>query len=295
MSDLVSLNLGELTAAVDPMGAQLCSLKLNENEYLWQGDPTFWSRHAPILFPIVGSLRNGRAESAQGTCTMGRHGIARNYEHGITYKDEHSATFKLVSNNETMKAYPFRFTLKTTYSLIDERTLSQTFCIANDDSAPMPFCVGGHPAFNVPVPGAVDESFEDYILKFEKPWSCMLPTIGEDGLMRRDMLHECPAGTDIIPINHRCFDHDALVFTDVPGGRLTLLGSKSRHGIRVDFPGFRYLGVWSAANNAPFVALEPWTGHTTACDEGDVFEEKAGMTILQPGETDTRTFSITLL
>lgn len=88
MSDLISLNLGELTAAVDPMGAQLCSLKLNENEYLWQGDPAFWSRHAPILFPIVGSLRNGRAESAQGTCTMGRHGIARNYEHGITYKDE---------------------------------------------------------------------------------------------------------------------------------------------------------------------------------------------------------------
>lgn len=122
----------------------------------------------------------------------------------------------------------------------------------------------------------------------------MLPTIGEDGLMRRDMLHECPAGTDIVPISHRCFDHDALVFTDVPGGRLTLLGSKSRHGIQVDFPGFRYLGVWSAANDAPFVALEPWTGHATACDEGDVFEEKAGMTILQPGETDTRTFSITL-
>lgn len=106
------------------MGAQLCSLKLSESEYLWQGDPTFWSRHAPILFPIVGSLRNDRAESAQGTCTMGRHGIARNYEHCIAYKDEHSVTFKLVSNNETREAYPFRFTLKTTYSLaVNERCL----------------------------------------------------------------------------------------------------------------------------------------------------------------------------
>lgn len=71
MSELISLNMGNLTATVDPMGAQLCSLKLNQNEYLWQGNPAFWSRRAPILFPIVGSLRNGRAESAQGPCTMG--------------------------------------------------------------------------------------------------------------------------------------------------------------------------------------------------------------------------------
>lgn len=226
---------------------------------------------------------------------MGRHGIARNYEHGIESRDESSVTFKLASNKETLEAYPFLFTLKTTYSLVSERTLSQTFCVTNDDSAPMPFCIGGHPAFNIPVPGAVGESFEDYVLKFEKPWNCMLPTIGEDGLMRRDELRECPAGNDFVQINHRCFDHDALVFTDVPERRATLLGSKSKHGIQIDFPDFRYLGVWSAANDAPFVALEPWTGHTTACEEGDIFEEKAGMTILQPGESDTRTFRITLL
>lgn len=142
MSELISLNMGNLTATVDPMGAQLCSLKLNQNEYLWQGNPTFWSRRAPILFPIVGSLRNGRAESAQGPCTMGRHGIARNYEHSIESRDEFSVTFKLASNKETLEAYPFRFTLKTTYSLVSERTLSQTFCVANDGSTPMPFCIG---------------------------------------------------------------------------------------------------------------------------------------------------------
>lgn len=113
--------------------------------------------------------------------------------------------------------------------------------------------------------------------------------------MRRDELRECPAGADFVQIDHRCFDHDALVFSDVPERRLTLLGAKSNHGVQIDFPGFKYLGVWSAVNDAPFVALEPWTGHATACDEGDVFEEKVGMTILQPGESDTRTFSITLL
>ena len=81
MPEPVSLRHGRLSAAIDPMGAQLLSLKLDGHEYLWQGDPRFWARRAPVLFPIVGSLRDGRAESAQGPCVMGRHGIARNYEH----------------------------------------------------------------------------------------------------------------------------------------------------------------------------------------------------------------------
>ena len=88
MSELISLNMGNLTAAVDPMGAQLCSLKLNQNEYLWQGNPAFWSRRAPILFPIVGSLRNGRAESAQGPCTMG-HRLCISSNRGVRSRHDH--------------------------------------------------------------------------------------------------------------------------------------------------------------------------------------------------------------
>ena len=83
MPEPVSLRHGRLSAVVDPMGAQLLSLQLDGREYLWQGDPRFWARRAPVLFPIVGSLRDGRAESAQGPCVMGRHGIARNYEHAV--------------------------------------------------------------------------------------------------------------------------------------------------------------------------------------------------------------------
>ena len=83
MPEPVSLRHGRLSAAIDPMGAQLLSLQLDGQEYLWQGDPRFWARRAPVLFPIVGSLRDGRAESAQGLCEMGRHGIARNYEHAV--------------------------------------------------------------------------------------------------------------------------------------------------------------------------------------------------------------------
>lgn len=321
MPEPVSLRHGRLNAAVDPMGAQLLSLQLDGCEYLWQGDPRFWARRAPVLFPIVGSLRDGRAESAQGPCVMGRHGIARNYEHAVVDRaaDGSSVTFELRDSAETRAAYPYGFKLNMTYAITGEATLSQTFRVTNTGDATLPFCVGGHPAFNVPVgaspqyahagegepcgdsdaarvplSAAAGETFEDYVLKFARPWSCTLPVIGEDGLMSWDNAFECPQGSDIVALTHASFAHDALMFTDVPDSMLTLLGTKSGHGVRVEFPGFPYIGVWSAANDAPFVALEPWSGHTTAHDEDDVFERKAGMTLLAPGETSERTFSITL-
>ncbi len=294
MSEFVRLSGCNITATIDPMGAQFSSLQLEGREYLWQGDSAFWGRHAPILFPIVGSLRNGRVESAQGTCVMGRHGVARNYEHAVVDQSSTSVMFEFRENEETLKAYPYRFKLNMTYAVTGEATLSQTFKVTNTGDVPLPFCVGGHPAFNVPLPGAEGETFEDYVLKFEKPWTCTLPVIGEDGLMSWDDAYECPANDDTVALTHRSFDHDALMFTDVPESTLTLLGTKSGHGVRVSFPDFRYVGVWSAAGDAPFIALEPWSGHTTAHNESDVFEEKAGITILQPGEAKSFTFTIKL-
>ena len=296
MPEPVSLRHGCLSAVVDPMGAQLLSLQLDGREYLWQGDPRFWARRAPVLFPIVGSLRDGRAESAQGPCVMGRHGIARNYEHAVVDRaaDGSSVTFELRDSAETRAPYPYDFKLNMTYAITGEATLSQTFRVTNTGDATLPFCVGGHPAFNVPMSDAVDEAFEDYVLKFARPWSCTLPVIGEDSLMSWDNAFECPQGSDTVALTHASFAHDALMLTDVPGSVLTLLGTKSGHGVRVEFPGFPYIGVWSAANDAPFVALEPWSGHTTAHDEDDVFEHKAGMTLLAPSETNERTFHLTL-
>lgn len=296
MSELVEIRGGRVAAAIDPLGAQLSSLQLEGREYLWQGDQRFWARRAPVLFPIVGSLRGGCAQSAAGPCKMGRHGIARNFEHAVVERaaDGSAATFELRDSAETRAAYPYRFALNMTYAVAGGASLSQTFRVTNTGDVTLPFCVGGHPAFNVPLSGAQGESFEDYELRFAEPWTCSVPVIGPDGLMNWEDAFECPLGANALPLTHATFDHDALMFSHVPGSTLTLAGTKSGHGVRVDFPGFDYIGVWSTAGDAPFVALEPWTGHTTADNEDDVFEHKAGMTLLEPGQTFERAFTITL-
>ena len=158
MSTVTTIKRGGLTAAIDSMGAQLTSLALNGNEYLWQGDPAFWGKHAPILFPIVGSLRNNTATSAAGTCEMARHGIARIVEHKLVEvsEDGSSVTYEITDTPESLKAFPFHFKLNMTYALTGDATLTQTFAVTNTGDVDLPFSVGGHPAFNVPAPGAED-------------------------------------------------------------------------------------------------------------------------------------------
>ena len=255
MSTVTTIKRGGLTAAIDSMGAQLTSLALNGNEYLWQGDPAFWGKHAPILFPIVGSLRNNTATSAAGIARIVEHKIVEVSEDGL------SVTYELTDTPESLKAFPFHFKLNMTYALTGDATLTQTFAVTNTGDVDLPFSVGGHP----------------------------------DGLMTFEGSYKAPDNSDVLPITHRSFDNDAIMFTDTPGSTLTLRGRKSGHGVKIDFEGFKYIGVWSAANDAPFVALEPWTGHTTMSTEDDVFEHKVNTITLAPGATDKRSFSVTLL
>ena len=295
MSSVVTIQKGGLTAKIDSMGAELQSLALDGREYLWQADPAFWGKHAPVLFPIVGSIRNDVAESAEGPCHMGRHGVARINEHELVSvsDDGASVTYEFVSTPETRAAYPYDFRLNMTYAIVGEATLAQTFRVENTGAVPLPFSVGGHPAFNIPVEGA-DEAYEDYEFRFAESWTADCPKLVEGGLATYEDTFRTVDGSDTLPLSRELFRYDTMILDHVPGDTLSLVGKRSGHGIRVDFPGFDYLGVWSAPG-APFVALEPWTGHTTLTTEDDVLEHKENITILEPGAVDERTFTITLL
>lgn len=291
MPTITTIRKGALEASVSSMGAQLMSLRLDGGEYLWQGDERFWPRRAPILFLIVGCLRDGFAKSAAGEVRLGRHGLARNHEHRIVERTEDSVTFQLDSTPETMRAYPYAFRLNMTYAVDGERML-QRFTVTNTGDETMPFTLGGHPAFNVPAPGADGEAFDDYELRFARPWTATSPTLDAGGLCDFDRPLSVLEDADSLPLSHELFDtYLTLTLQDVPGRTVTLLGTKGGHGVKLDFDDFPYLGVWSAPG-APFVAIEPWRGVATCRDEPDIFEEKRGMESLDPGERASYEFSV---
>lgn len=290
MSEPVSISSGSLAAAVDPFGAQLMSLTRDGAEYLWQGDPAHWERRAPVLFPIVGCLRGDHATSAQGEVSLKRHGIARLYEHAVVERTDDSVTFELVSTPQTRAAFPYDFKLNMRFSVDGDR-LTQTYVVTNTGDVDLPFTLGGHPAFNVPAPGAEGEGFSDYELVFPEAWTAATPRIDEAGLHDFSHMTTLFEDADRLPLTHELFERLlTLVFVEVPGRSVKLVGKTSGHGVELGFDGFDYLGVWTSDATAPFVAIEPWCGCATAYDESDVFEEKRGIITLAPGESCERTF-----
>ena len=291
---VIELKNDKISAAFKTMGAELTSLKNTEGtEYLWQGNPDYWSGQAPVLFPIIGCLRNGTASvSGDKTCSFGRHGIARRKEFTLISSTEDKAVFSLKADEETKKQYPFDFELQMTYEL-DGQKLKITHTVINHDSIPMPFCVGGHPAFNCPI--SEGEDFEDYVVEFEYPETADCALLNEDALIDNGNRVPILKDSSTLPVKHEMFYNDALIFDQLKSRKVSLKHKDQEKGICVSFPDFDYLGVWSSANDGPFVALEPWSGTSTCTDEDDVFEHKRGIKTLQPGEETSLSFTIEIL
>lgn len=288
------LKNGVLTVSVDTSGAGLTSIKDKAGlEYLWQGNPDFWSGQAPILFPICGSLRNGEAKIGDGkSCSMGRHGIARRCEFTLRHLDSDSISLFLHADAEIMKSFPYDFELEMTYRVKD-RSVIVEHTVKNCGSEVMPYFVGGHPAFNCPLNEG--EAFEDYIIEFEKPETAGCPVLTEDGLINVNNRKALLDHASSFGVKHELFYDDALIFDSLESRSASLLHKETQKGIRVDFKDFDYLGIWSSANDGPFVAIEPWSGTSTCSNEDGIFEHKRGVRILGPGQSETLAYTISVL
>ena len=282
------------SAAVSTSGAELMSFRGRDGvEYLWQGDKTYWGGRAPVLFPIVGALRDGHTRIDGQFYEMGRHGFARKMEFAVTEQKEDSVTMTLTSSEETKKFYPFDFALHMTYRFEGEKLVNE-FCVENIGDRTLPFAVGGHPAFNCPV--TPEDTFEDYVVEFEKPETANCPLIDmSNGLIDFHTRTTVMEYETEIPMRHNLFYKDALVF-DTPRSRVVrLVSRKTGRGVEMDFSDFCYLGIWSAVNDGPYVALEPWAGCATGKDEDDEFLHKRVLTHLKPGKKAVFAFSVKAL
>ncbi len=296
MSEIISISSDSLTASIDTMGAQLMSLRKGESEYLWQGDSNWWPRRAPILFPIVGVLKNGKAESAEGMVSLARHGLARLNQFKVIEQSPSSVTLQLKSTEETRESYPYDFELKLIFS-VDGDTLTQTYEVTNPANVVLPFTLGAHPAFNIPIPGVKASSLDQYHLSFTRSWTSYGPSITDDGLCDYATPQKLIVDSDTLDLSWELIDREkTITLEDVPDRRITLAAnaeaSSKAHGIQMDFEGFDYLGIWSAAPGCPFVALEPWCGIADTVDTDGVFEHKPGILCLEPGQSIAKTLSV---
>lgn len=288
---MIQLQNNHISISVNPMGAELQSIycKDNQLEYLWNGDPVFWGKKSPVLFPIVGGLKNNTYKHKGTSYQLSRHGFAREMEFTLSSKTKDSIGFTLDANKQTLEQYPFLFRFVITYS-IHKNVLSCNYQVTNLDIKPMFFSVGAHPAFKVPLIDGTD--FEDYHLLFGA-----LETAGQWPLSPEGLIKESPIpffdNNNRIDLAKDLFYGDALVFKQLKSTTISLLNSKNKYGFTFQYHQFPYMGIWSA-KNANFVCIEPWCGIADSVDATGELNQKEGINVLIPGEAFSRTWSVEL-
>jgi galactose mutarotase-like enzyme len=266
-----------LKASISTRGAELQSMyhKGFGLEYIWNGKPEFWPKHSPVLFPVVGALKEDIFLYKGNKYRLPRHGFARDNEFEVEFLTPASASFLLRSTNETRKSYPFDFLLRLVYTL-NGASLAVTYEIGNTSTEPMYFSIGAHPAFNVPL--TQGSEYEDYYLEFEQQENSNRYTL--NGNLVRAAVPYLDQQT-ILPLIPSLFYEDALIFKDLKSDRISLRNHKNAHGIHFYFSGFPYMGIW-AAKDAPFVCIEPWCGIADSENHNQKIEEKEGIICLAP-------------
>lgn len=274
-----------LTATINSFGAELCSLKNKENkEYIWAGNSDFWGKHSPILFPIVGTLKNNSFHYNAKEYDLSRHGFAREMEFKLIDKKEDSATFSLQSTEETLRVYPFQFELQIIYT-VDNYNLSIEYKVINKGNSKMPFSIGAHPAFALP------GYFKDYSIQFDKEEFLEYYLLENDLISNQTKKLETQEGQ--IPLTYELFKNDALIFKTLKSKSLTILENRNPF-LRVNFKDFPSLGIWTKMN-APFLCIEPWFGYSDTNENSGNLFEKEGIQILEENATFRSEFSIEVL
>jgi galactose mutarotase-like enzyme len=284
------LQSDKLKAAFTTHGAELISLRdYNDNEYIWQGEKSVWGRHAPVLFPFICNTLSGHYTVDGKPFALSNHGFARDSEFTLTDSKEASAAFLLCSNDETRMNFPFVFELMVSYRL-DGNALHTRFSITNRSEREMPFFIGGHPAFNVPI--SADEKFTDYAVVFPE---------------KERELSNCKDGKPIpvyheierLPLTHECFKSDVLLENKPKSGSISLRSTVTDNRVKLEFDNSGCIAVWSPffeseekTAKASFVCLEPWSSLPVYAENTEELTQMKSALRLAPNEKTDFSYTI---
>ncbi len=271
----------EIEISVDSLGAELKSLRGAQSgrEYLWNGDPAYWKRTSPVLFPLVGSLQ-GKQYFHEGTAyPMSQHGFARDTEFRLIRQSDSELWFALEDSDESRRVYPFSFCLRIGYAL-DGAKVRIHWEVENTGDRILYFSIGGHPAFLCPIEAGSRQ--EDYLIGFDTEGPLTSSVIGRDGLLSdRKKTYALDAGC--LPIDEGLFDEDALIMEHDQAHRVSLMTRERKPYLTVSFDAPLF-GIWSPPHkHAPFVCIEPWYGRCDAENFHGTLAEREWGNRLEPG------------
>ena len=290
---LHTLENDTLKIVVDSLGAQLLSLysKKTNTEYLWQGDPAFWTGRAYNIFPFIGRMYGGVYHYRGDTYPSRAHGLVRYFDLALETQGEHTLTFLLTDSEETKKEYPFSFEFRVIYTLSGNQIVTK-YTVKNKDSRELLCRLGGHPGINVPFDGG---RFEDYYLEF--------PNAGDDcrqiyenpafflerGGLPKDMNDEKK-----IPLHRELFVNDAILF-EKSGGEVLLKTDKSPRYVSMRYPDYPFIAFWQVyKEGAPYICLEPWSAYSTGKESIIDIETEPFMIRVPEGKEKSMSFELSI-
>lgn len=278
-----------LSIKISNKGAELQSIFHNQHnlEYLWSGDPSIWGKKSPVLFPIVGELKDKSYTYNGKKYIMNRHGFARDMEFAVTEQTETSITFSIRSDEQTLSVYPFLFVFSVKYTLI-ENALQVKYIVENKGRETMYFSVGGHPAFKVPLVEGL--TYEDYHLVFNETETLERCLLSSEGLIKTQT-SPLLTNESVLPLKKELFSADAIVLKNFRSTSLIIESGKTDHCLKITFKGFPYLGIWET-KGGDFVCIEPWCGIADSIEASGKLEEKEGINALEPFGKFEAEFSI---
>jgi galactose mutarotase-like enzyme len=286
----VTLSSDALSAELDPKGAQLSALRDRDGrDLLWNGDPAIWAGRAPILFPIVGVLVDGKYRLGSTSYSLPRHGFARNRMFTLESANATTAVFRLHDDEETLLVYPFRFNLDIQFRLTGP-TLSMTATIRNLGNEIMPASFGFHPAFRWPLPQGQDRA--GHFIEFATDEPDPVRRLDAAGLLSPER-HATPIVQRRLVLTDELFKSDALILDRIRSRSVVYAGTAGTQ-LQVSFADSPYLGIWTKPG-AQFICIEPWHGISDPAGFSGDFHDKLGINLIAAGGSFSTTMAVSLL
>lgn len=284
-----TLSNSQLTIQVSSHGAELCSIFCNGKEYLWQADPTYWKRHSPVLFPIVGSVWENEYRNEGQKYVLTQHGFARDMDFELISESSNEVRYRLTDSEETKAKYPFPFCLEIGYR-IDGKKIEVLWQVRNTGKGTLHFQIGAHPAFYYP--DFEPETTNRGYFGFDKTEGLNYILIAEKGCADPNKKYPLVLTDGLLPLDTHTFDKDALIMEDSQVKEVTLYNKEKKPYLSLYFD-TPLVGLWSPpAKNAPFVCIEPWYGRGDRAYYTGEYKDKDWMQHLAPGEVFNGSYAI---